>query len=82
MMIARRRCISSDGSGFTDLYSFTNGADGANPEAALLLSGNTLYGTAYRGVAFVCSQHRRAARSRDIESFVTMPIAQLTKRIA
>jgi uncharacterized repeat protein (TIGR03803 family) len=23
--------------------------DGANPEAALLLSGNTLYGTAYRG---------------------------------
>jgi uncharacterized repeat protein (TIGR03803 family) len=41
--------IHTDGTGFTDLYSFTNGADGANPEASLLLSGNTLYGTAYRG---------------------------------
>jgi uncharacterized repeat protein (TIGR03803 family) len=29
----------------TVLYSFTGGADGANPSAGLVLSGNTLYGT-------------------------------------
>src|SRR5438552_18727988 len=41
---------------FTNLYSFqaTSGpadtnTDGANPEAGLVLSGNTLYGTAYSG---------------------------------
>src|SRR5580692_9090807 len=28
------------------LYTFTGGNDGANPQAGLVLSGNTLYGTA------------------------------------
>ena len=41
--------INTDGSGFTTLYSFTGGADGANPQADLVLSGNTLYGTANAG---------------------------------
>ena len=41
--------INTDGSGFTNLYSFTNGSDGANPYAGLILSGNTLYGTALFG---------------------------------
>jgi uncharacterized repeat protein (TIGR03803 family) len=41
--------IRTDGTGFTLLYSFTGGSDGANPQAALLLSGNTLYGTATLG---------------------------------
>lgn len=48
--------INTDGTGFTNLYSFTavdqvSGAnsDGANPEAGLILSGNTLYGTASGG---------------------------------
>ena len=36
--------IHTDGSGFTDLYDF-GGADGDSPSAALVLSGNTLYGT-------------------------------------
>jgi uncharacterized repeat protein (TIGR03803 family) len=41
--------INTNGMGFTNLYSFTGGSDGANPEAGLILSGNTLYGTAYSG---------------------------------
>ncbi len=43
--------INSDGSGFTNLFSFTNGIDGVNPEAGLVLSGHTLYGTADGGGA-------------------------------
>jgi uncharacterized repeat protein (TIGR03803 family) len=48
--------INTDGSGFTNLYSFTatdpdtgTNSDGANPVAGLILSGNTLYGTATSG---------------------------------
>ena len=37
--------INTDGSGFTNLYRFTGGSDGAEPVAGLILSGNTLYGT-------------------------------------
>jgi uncharacterized repeat protein (TIGR03803 family) len=37
--------INTDGTGFTNLYSFTNGSDGAYPSAGLILSSNTLYGT-------------------------------------
>src|SRR6266705_4190909 len=32
---------------FTTLYSFTGGSDGVRPEAGLILSGNTLFGTTY-----------------------------------
>ncbi len=38
--------LNADGTGFTNLHSFTNGSDGAYPQAGLILSGNTLYGTA------------------------------------
>jgi uncharacterized repeat protein (TIGR03803 family) len=34
---------------FTTLHSFTGGSDGAQPNAGLVLSGNTLYGAAYIG---------------------------------
>ena len=51
--------INADGSSFTELHTFsaTSGAlstnlDGANPKAALTVSGNTLYGTAENGGAF------------------------------
>src|ERR1035437_2489320 len=37
---------------FTTLHSFTNGIDGANPQAGLILSGNTMYGTAAGGGSF------------------------------
>jgi len=52
--------IKTDGTGFTNIYNFSanifnlqeNGftnSDGANPQAALLLSGGTLYGTTVTG---------------------------------
>jgi uncharacterized repeat protein (TIGR03803 family) len=41
--------INTDGTGFMNLYSLTNGSDGANPYAGLILSGNTLFGTAANG---------------------------------
>ncbi len=41
--------VQPDGSGFDILYSFTNGTDGANPMGGLIVSGNTLYGTAANG---------------------------------
>ena len=50
--------INTDGTGFTNLHSFTavyynagyyTNNDGANPRAALILSGDTLYGTASEG---------------------------------
>ncbi|MHB8520332.1 MAG: choice-of-anchor tandem repeat GloVer-containing protein, partial [Limisphaerales bacterium] len=41
--------LNTNGTGFTTLYSFANGSDGSHPYAGLLLSGNTLYGTAYQG---------------------------------
>jgi uncharacterized repeat protein (TIGR03803 family) len=44
--------VNIDGSGFTNLYNFSGGNDGSHPHAGLVLSGNTLYGTApYGGVA-------------------------------
>ena len=41
--------VSTDGTGFTNLHSFTAGSDGANPLAGLVFSNNTLYGTARLG---------------------------------
>src|SRR5208283_4629696 len=45
--------LSTNGTGFTTLHSFSDhpgsNYDGATPEAELVLSGNTLYGTAYAG---------------------------------
>ena len=41
--------VNTDGSGFTNLHSFTAFTDGANPNCNLILSGNTLYGTASQG---------------------------------
>jgi uncharacterized repeat protein (TIGR03803 family) len=41
--------LSTDGTRFTNLYNFTDGSDGSFPVGALILSGNTLYGTAQDG---------------------------------
>jgi uncharacterized repeat protein (TIGR03803 family) len=42
--------VNIDGTGFTVLRSFSGGpGDGANPEAGLILSGNTLFGTTLYG---------------------------------
>jgi uncharacterized repeat protein (TIGR03803 family) len=41
--------VDTDGSSFTNLYTFTNGEDGSMPVAAVTLAGNILYGTAATG---------------------------------
>ena len=41
--------VNTDGTGFTVLHSFMDNGDGDGPNAALALSGNTLYGTTIRG---------------------------------
>jgi uncharacterized repeat protein (TIGR03803 family) len=38
--------LDTGGTNFSTLYTFTNGADGAQPAASLVLSGSSLYGTA------------------------------------
>jgi uncharacterized repeat protein (TIGR03803 family) len=43
--------LNTDGSGFTNLHSFSLGQDGITPNAGLLVSGGTLYGTASYGGA-------------------------------
>jgi uncharacterized repeat protein (TIGR03803 family) len=40
--------LNADGTGMTTLHSFSGGSDGENPFAVLVLSGNTLYGTAHQ----------------------------------
>jgi uncharacterized repeat protein (TIGR03803 family) len=41
--------LGIDGSGFTTLYNFTGGSDGALPLSPLILSGGTLFGAASAG---------------------------------
>jgi uncharacterized repeat protein (TIGR03803 family) len=41
--------VSTNGSSFVSLYSFTGGADGAYPGASLIISNEMLYGTAFGG---------------------------------
>jgi len=41
--------VNADGSGFTNLHNFNPNTDGSGPLAGLLLSGNTLYGSANLG---------------------------------
>src|SRR5208283_5735492 len=36
--------VNTSGGGFTNVYSFNGGRDGANPEGGLVLMNNTLYG--------------------------------------
>ena len=41
--------LNIDGTGFSTLFCFNGGSDGAYPDAELVLSGNRLYGTALGG---------------------------------
>jgi len=43
--------VKTDGTGFTNLHSFTGGSGGASPHAGLIRTNNTLYGTAAGGSA-------------------------------
>jgi uncharacterized repeat protein (TIGR03803 family) len=44
--------INIDGTGFTNIYTFTWGNDGGNPNSGVILSSNILYGTTYSGALF------------------------------
>ncbi len=87
--------INTDGTGFTNLYSFTalvsnTNSDGANPHCSLTLSGNTLYGTAQYGGSSgngTCSPSTPAARilrtcivSRQRLVFFLPTATELTRR--
>src|ERR1022692_2341875 len=41
--------VSTNGTGFTNLYNFSGGDDGVNPQGGLVLAGSTLYGTTFNG---------------------------------
>lgn len=41
--------VQTNGEGFTAAHNFTGGVDGANPSGGVILSNNTLYGTAGAG---------------------------------
>src|ERR1039457_5061361 len=41
--------VNTNGTSFTNLHNLAGGSDGALPDAGLLLSGDTLYGTAQQG---------------------------------
>ncbi len=41
--------VNTNGSGFANLHNFAGSSDGSEPYAGLLLSGSTLYGTAFGG---------------------------------
>ncbi len=72
--------VHTDGTGFTNLHSFTAAnypsyvnSDGASPAARLVLSGNTLYGTAYSGggggVGTVFAVHTDGTGFTNLHSF-------------
>jgi uncharacterized repeat protein (TIGR03803 family) len=76
--------VNTDGTGFTNLYSFTaysifpsGNNDGANPQAGLILSGNTLYGTAYgggsSGAGTVFAVHTDGTGFTNLYSFTAAP---------
>jgi uncharacterized repeat protein (TIGR03803 family) len=60
--------INPDGTGFTNLYTFTGGSDGAHPRSRLIASGSTLYGTtsgegADHGTIYLVSMHGTGFRT-------------------
>ena len=65
--------VNTDGTGFTNLHSFSallnsTNSDGANPQAGLILSGNTLYGTAWLAAVLAmarCSPSTPMARVHE-----------------
>jgi uncharacterized repeat protein (TIGR03803 family) len=70
--------VNTDGTGFTTLYSFSalsgeqTNSDGAAPLASLILSGNTLYGTASEGgigVGTVFAVNTDGSNFRTVYSF-------------
>ena len=83
--------VHTDGTGFTTLHSFTaisgpnsTNSDGANPWAGLVLSGNTLYGTApsggRSGYGTVFAVNTDGTGFTTLHSFTTTPAPSYTNR--
>ncbi len=74
--------VNTDGSGFTNLYSFTGGSDGANPTAGLILLSNTLYGVASSGgnsgVGTVFAIYTSGTSFTNLYSFTATPFPSNT----
>lgn len=69
--------VNTDGTGFTNLYSFTGGNDGDYPDARLTLSGDTLYGTtgsgANAGSGTVFKINTDGTRFANLHRFAALP---------
>src|SRR5205823_2953467 len=84
--------VNTDGTGFTNLHSFTalpapysgTNSDGAYPQAGLLLSGNTLYGTAAYGGSSgdgtVFAVHTDGTGFTNLHSFTALDQTYYTNR--
>lgn len=84
--------INTDGTGFATLYSFTTtsgpsntNSDGASPQAGLILSGNTLFGTAYEGGSgnggTVFAVDTDGTGFTNLHDFTTAPTEPVDRRI-
>jgi uncharacterized repeat protein (TIGR03803 family) len=88
--------VHTNGTGFTSLHTFTQGpgapsytnSDGANPQAGLILLGNTLYGTAAlgsssgNGTVFAVNTDGSGFMNLHNFSVPPLPIPQLTISLA
>ena len=84
--------VDTDGTGFTNLHSFTapvfqfsgTNSDGTYPEAGLVLSGNTLYGTARIGGSAengtIFSLHTNGTGFTNLHSFTATPGPDFTNQ--
>ena len=75
--------INTDGTGFTNLYSFGSSPnDGADPQAGLILSGNTLYGTTEKGgsafTGTVFGINTNGTGFTTLYSFTAFPVGYIT----
>jgi len=66
--------VNTDGSGFATLHHFTDGSDGALPADGLILSGNTLYGTASYGGSSSTGDGTVFAINTNGDGFTTLHI--------
>jgi uncharacterized repeat protein (TIGR03803 family) len=69
--------INTDGTGFTNLYSFTGTYGGWSPRPRLILSGNALYGTMQAGgsnyTGFVFAINTDGTDFTDLYDFTSIP---------
>ena len=78
--------LNTDGSGYTNVYNFTYGDDGANPNSGLVLLNNALYGTVGFGGSTdqgdaAQPQCRRAISGLlpSVEAVEAVPTAQMSR---